>query len=186
MKRDEPFDPISKSNVQCEGLLYRAATLGDRDVISRLMAERNPHQEFSEILQKTDRELSTLATNSNYRLDVALFNGAVVGFCRYYHSSELSESRKIHPAPEGWYGMGIMVDSKMRRKGIARFLTSNRLKTLKENGVKEFYSIVDAKNLTSLHMHREFGFEEISRGTGFLHITLESGSGSLFRKLLNL
>ncbi|MEK7355471.1 MAG: GNAT family N-acetyltransferase, partial [Bdellovibrionota bacterium] len=99
-------------------------------------------------------------------------------------SAGLPEAKKRFPAPEGWYAMGILIDARFRRSGIARFLSDSRIETLKELGAKEYYSIVDRKNQTSIHMHRRFGFEEIEKGPGFLHIEFESGSGILFRKTI--
>jgi hypothetical protein len=56
--------------------------------------------------------------------------------------------------------------------------------TNKEKGVQELYSIVDAKNLTSIRMHESFGFRKIKEAEGFLHVKLESGRGYLYRKTI--
>lgn len=181
MKRDEPFDPTTRSTNPPENLKFRLAVISDRETISKLMAERNPDRAISEVLKTTDRELQIVATDEKYRLYVADLDGVVLGFCRFYHSSGLPQSKKTYPAPEGWYGMGILVDSHMRRRGIAKFLSLNRLKILKEIGVKEIYSVVDAQNLTSIRMHLKFGFEQIATAPGFLHIGFEGSSGILFR-----
>lgn len=184
MKKDEPFNPSIKSSTTPDNLVFRLVTRDDREAISALMADRNPNLELSEIDSKTDREIVLVETSLTYRLYVAELNKKVVGFCRYYHTSALPDSKKVYPAPEGWYGMGIIVDPKLRRHGIARFLSSNRLNILKDQGASELYSIVDAKNLTSLRMHLEFGFEEVASAEGFLHVKLESGHGHLFRVLV--
>lgn len=184
MKRDEAFSPEVKSSEAPAGLIFRLVQRGDREVITRLMAERNPNQDISVAYKTTDRELDTVEKDPNYRLYVAELDGEVAGFCRYYHSSGLPVAKKVYPAPEGWYGMGILVAPAFRRSGIARFLSENRLRTLKEQGASELYSIVDGKNLTSMRMHREFGFEEVERGPGFLQVKLESGEGVLFRILV--
>ncbi len=181
MKRDEPFDPSIKSSLPPEGLKFRLASQADCDAIAALMAERNPNRELFEVIKGTERELSRVSPDSDYKLYVAELNGEVLGFCRFWHSSGLPAARKTFPAPEGWYAMGIMVHSKSRRKGIARFLSVNRVDALRELKIGEIYSIVDAKNLTSLRMHQDFGFEEIARAPGFLHIKFEAGTGSLFR-----
>lgn len=184
MKKDEPFSPDIKSSAAPENLIFRLVQRGDRDVVTQLMAARNPEKDLSEVYKTTDRELHSVETDPNYRLYVAELDGKVVGFCRFYHSSGLPASKKVYPAPEGWYGMGILVDPEMRRQGIARFLFANRIRVLKEQGVQELYSIVDAKNLTSLRMHREFGFLEVARGAGFLQVKLESGDGYLFKAVV--
>jgi len=184
MKQDSPFDPTTKSKAPPSNLKFRIVDRNDRDAITALMAIRNPQVDLTHISEKMDKELDLVETDPTYRLYVAELDGKVVGFCRYYHSSRLPDSKKVYPASEGWYGMGIMVDPTIRRQGIARFITLNRLKVLKESGVTEFYSIVDANNFTSLKMHRKFGFEEVGRAEGFLHIKLESSDGFLFKKLI--
>lgn len=181
MKKDELFNPDIKSSAPPEDLIFRLVRRGDREVVTQLMKGRNPEKDITELYKTTDRELNSVETDPKCKLYVAELNGKVVGFCRYYHSSGLPNAKKIYPAPEGWYGMGILVAPEMRRCGIARFLFANRLRVLKEQGGRELYSIVDAKNLTSMRMHREFGFEEVARGVGFLHVKLESGDGFLFK-----
>lgn len=184
MRNDEPYKPDIKSGIASQDLKYRPACKDDSQAISELMADRNPQIPITKVHETTDRELQTLEIDPDYRLYVAELDGQVVGFCRYYHSRGLPHSKKIYPAPEGWYGMGILVNSKWRRNGIARFLSLNRQKNLKADGVSEIYSIVDESNLTSVRMHHEFGYQEIDRAPGFLHVKLESGKGILFRLLI--
>ena len=78
--------------------------------------------------------------------------------------------------------MGILVDSAFRRQSIARFMFHNRLNCLAKIGAHTLYSIVDCENLASIKMHQEFGYEEMQKAPGFLHIKLESGEGILYRK----
>lgn len=181
MKRDELFNPAFKSTEVSTELIFRLAERKDLSVICNLMAERNPALDISQISKNTNREFERLESDSSYKLYVTELKNEVVGFCRFYHSAGLPEHKKIYPSPEGWYGMGIMVSSKYRRKNIARFMTLNRVEVLKKNGVKEIYSIVDSDNLTSMKMHHEFGYSEISRGKGFLHLKFDKGVGCLFK-----
>lgn len=181
MKIDQPFNPSSKSSNTPKGLTFRLATRKDCSAITNLMAERNPSFDISQLLSNTNRELDRLESDANYKLCVAELNNEVVGFCRFYHSSGLPSHKNIYPSPEGWYGMGIMVDSKFRRQNIARFISLSRIDVLKKMGVKEFYSIVDSNNLTSMKMHQEFGYLEISRAEGFLHLKFNEGKGILFK-----
>ncbi|RYZ75890.1 MAG: GNAT family N-acetyltransferase [Proteobacteria bacterium] len=183
MKKDEPFNPEQKSSGPPAGLLFRLATKLDRDAIAGLMAERNPDQDYSEVVHRTDRELETLESDPKYRLFVADLNEEVLGFCRFYDSGGLPESRKVFPGPEGWYAMGTLIRVDWRRRGIARFLSVNRLRELRKLGATEVYSIVDSENLTSMRMHSAFGYEQVAQANGFLHLTFKNG-GVLFR--LNL
>ncbi len=99
----------------------------------------------------------------------------------FFHSSGMPVQKKIYQSPEGWYGMGIMVSPKFRRQNIARFISLSRIDVLKKMGVKELYSIVDSNNLTSMKMHQEFGFVEVARADGFLHLKFDQGTGVLFK-----
>lgn len=184
MKRDEPFNPFIKSIAAPAALKFRLATRNDCEYITNLLAERNPNIEVSKLQSNTKRELERLDTDLNYKLCVAELKSVVVGFCRFYHSSGMPEPKKVYPSPVGWYAMGIMVDSRFRRKNIARFLSINRIEFLKKNGVKELYSIVDSNNLTSMRMHQDFRFEEILRADGFLHLKFDKGKGVLFKLTL--
>ncbi len=184
VKIDAVFNPSVKSTPPPAGLQFRLAQPKDREPIAKLMSERNPGQAASEIMKRTDREIELVSTDDDYRLFVAELNGAVIGLCRYYHSSGLPTEKLKFSAPDGWYGMGILVEPSWRRRGIARFLFENRLVHLQKHGAFEMYSIVDARNLTSIRMHEEFGFEEVASAPGFLHIQLESGFGILFRRSL--
>ncbi len=184
MKRDEPFNPLSKSADTPLGLKFRLAERKDCSAVSKLMSERNPTIEASQILSNINRELDRVETDSNYKLYVAELKNEVIGFCRFYHSSGMPAQKKIYPSPEGWYGMGIMVDSKFRRQNIAHFISLSRIEVLKKMDVREFYSIVDSNNLTSMRMHQEFGYIEISRAEGFLHLKFNEATGVLFKLII--
>lgn len=181
MKKDEAFEPSIKSTTLPEGIIFRLATRADLNAISNLMAERNPFQSFAEIEASTNREIDRVESGVAYKLFVAELRGSVLGFCRFYHSDGLPPNKKINPSPEGWYGMGILVSSKSRRQNIARFLSTERIKVLKSLGAIDFYSVVDANNLTSMKMHQEFGFVEIKRAPGFLHISFNDSIGCLYK-----
>ena len=181
MKRDEPFDPSIKSKKFPEGLIFRIANRQDCDSINILTYERNPFQSMKEIEDGTTREIERMESGASYKLYVAELNKEIIGFCRFANSDGLPASKKIYSGPEGWYGLGILVSPKYRRQNIAKFLTLKRNEVLKNLGVKEFYSVVDAKNLTSLKMHKEFGYIEIARAPGFLHIGFNDGVGCLLK-----
>jgi ribosomal protein S18 acetylase RimI-like enzyme len=181
MKRDEPFDSSIKSRTVPDGLVFRLAHRRDCDSINALTAERNPSQNIADIAAGTNREMDRIEAGESYKLYVAELKGEVVGFCRFAHSDGLPANKKIYPAPEGWYGLGILVAPKFRRQNIANFLSSKRTEILKDLRAKEFYSVVDSSNQTSMKMHQNFGYVEIGRAPGFLHIGFNGGIGCLFK-----
>ncbi len=181
MQENEPFNPAIKSATALADLLFRLAEAGDREFVTKLMSERNPDKSQVELMKTTDREIVLNSTDPKYRLFVAELNGSVVGLCRYFHSERLPAEKLLFPAPHGWYCMGLLVDNKFRRQGIARFLFQGRLESLRSQGALVIYSMADSENLASQKMHKAFGFEEIERATGFLQINFDSGSGHLYR-----
>jgi ribosomal protein S18 acetylase RimI-like enzyme len=180
-KANEPFNPEIKSEVASEKLLFRLAKNSDADVIARLMHIRNPFAEYLDLLKNTNKEIAYNSTDELYRVFVAELDGRVVGFCRYYHSKGI-KSKKVYPAPEGFYCMGIIVDPNVRRKSIARFLSEKRFEWLSAEGIEEVYSCVAGDNPTSLTMHEKFGFERVKRVPGVHHIPFDCGYGYLFLK----
>jgi GNAT superfamily N-acetyltransferase len=180
MKKDEPFRAESRSSPSLNGLKFRIGDQKDREAIARLMSDRNPEVALSEHLSRTDQEILRNSSDPLYWLFVAEFEERVVGLCRYFHSSGLPETRRVYPAPDGWYCMGMLVDSSLRRKGVARFLFQNRLESMKSRGATVVYSAVDSENLTSIRMHEVFGYNEVARAPGFLHLSFGNGTGILY------
>lgn len=150
------------------------------DEITALMHERNPHLSFEDLKNKTLNEIKLNSEDSYYWIYVAVVKEEVVGFCRFYHSQGLPTHKKIFPSPEGWYGMGILVTKKWRRKRIATFLSEERIKKLRELKASTFYSVVDSENLTSRKMHEEFGFNKIEEAQGFLHLDFKDKKAYLY------
>ena len=180
MKIDEKFAPNTKSSAAPAGIKFVLAEEKHSSPINKLMMERNPHEDIEKIKLKTKRELDFNKNDPFYWLYVATINDNVVGLCRFFHSKGMPVERKKYPTPEGWYGMGILVHKDWRRKNIARFLTQERIKKLKELNADALFSIVDINNLTSKKMHEEFGFKKIDQAKGFLHLEFEE-TGILYQ-----
>lgn len=181
MKIDEPFNPNIKSLSIPDNILFQLANESHFDSICSLMSERNPDEELESIKKKTEREITLNKNDPQYRLFVATINNEVVGLCRFYNSSGLPQSKIKFESPAGWYAMGTLVSNKHRRKSIAKFLSQERVKILKGLNVHELYSIVDANNETSLKMHQEFGFKEVGRAKGYLHLDFQDSIAVLFK-----
>lgn len=146
-----------------------------------MMLERNPTASREDIIKKTNREIELNKSDPFYWLYIAKVDSEVVGFCRFFHSQGMPQEKKRYPAPEGWYGMGILVKKEWRRKNIARFLSKERIKRLKELKADTLYSVVDVNNLTSRKMHAQFGFIKMKEAKGFLHLEFET-NGILYRR----
>lgn len=181
MKIDEPFNPDIKSSAPPENIFFKLADRAHIRSINLLMSARNPLDKMEDIDKKTHKEISLNMTDPEYRLFVALLDNEVVGLCRLYNSRKLAPEKLKFEAPEGWYAMGTLVSSQYRRKGIAKFLSEERRKFLKSINVSTLYSMVDVENKTSLKMHQEFGFEEVARAKGFLHLDFPNSSAILFK-----
>lgn len=82
------------------------------------------------------------------------------------------------PAPAGHYLGGVTVDPAWRRRGVGTMLTTFRLRWIWERDVEAWY-VVNATNVASMAMHREFGFTEISEAAAFHTTTFEGGNGFL-------
>ncbi len=180
MKIDEIYSPETKSLSLPAGIQFMLAKEVHSLSINEMMLERNPHVDKEQIQLKTKRELEFNLNDPFYWLYVASINDQVVGLCRFFHSQGMPANKKKHPAPEGWYGMGILVHKDWRRQNIARFLTEQRIEKLKELKADHLYSVVDNNNLTSKRMHEEFGFKRIDQAKGFLHLEFEE-TGLLYQ-----
>lgn len=184
MKKDTIFNPDVCSSGMPAGLVFRVAEERDLEGVVSLMYERNPTQDRTAIVRQTEREIALNVSDPKYWLFVADLDGQVVGFARCYHSTGLPPGKARFPSPEGWYWMGLMVDSSLRRRSVGRFLYENLTRDLKGRGAYEVYSMVDVENAASVRMHERFGFEEVERGHGFLNIDFAGSSGILYRRAL--
>ena len=181
MKTDEPFNPNIKSTSTPKNIFLKLAEEVHIDGLCDLMAERNPLEKKEDIKMKTEREVALNVNDPNYRLFVAILENEIVGLSRFYHSKGLPVSKLKFDSPDGWYAMGTLVAKHHRRKGIARFLFKERIKVLEKINVKSLYSVVDINNLTSIKIHLEFGFLEIKRAKGFLHLDFQDSEAILFK-----
>lgn len=181
MKIDEPFNPSIKSHPTPENIICKIADESHLESITLLMAERNPHLKIEDLRKKTERELYLNIHDPEYRLLVAVIENEVVGLCRFYHSKNLPIEKKKFKSPEGWYAMGTLVSADHRRKNIAKFLSDERLKYLKIHNAPSLYSAVDTNNKTSIRMHEKFGYEEVERAQGFLHLDFQPSTAILYK-----
>jgi GNAT superfamily N-acetyltransferase len=83
-------------------------------------------------------------------------------------------------APAGWYLFGVVVRDRWRRLGIGIELTRQRLAWIGDRAEAAYY-FANARNVTSIDLHRKLGFDEVTRDFTFPGASFEGGAGILFR-----
>ncbi len=111
---------------------------------------------------------------------VAEHAGKVIGYGRSGRLTKeaLKDARSM---PIGWYLMGIVVLPEMRRRGIARALTRERLKVMKKIS-RVIYYFCNKDNEASIRLHEEFSFKVHSRDFYYPTRDFGPGEGVLFRR----
>lgn len=185
MQVDEPYNPNINSDDISDYLEFKQASCDDVQSVFELMSERNPYLEKGKLYQKVKKEITELNDGKNYGVFVAIYDGQVVGFCRFYHSNSVASEKIKYDSPKGYYLMGICVLKSMRRKGVAKFLSDNRFSYLQSLGAKYAYSCVAIDNNTSQRMHKSFGFIKLKVIQGVLTVNFEPNKGILYIKNLS-
>ena len=83
-------------------------------------------------------------------------------------------------APCGYYLVGVIVAPPARRRGVGRALTEARLAWI-GGRAREAWYFANAQNDASLELHRQLGFEEVTRSFWFPEVTFDGGEGVLCR-----
>ncbi|MEE8105991.1 MAG: GNAT family N-acetyltransferase [Planctomycetota bacterium] len=110
---------------------------------------------------------------------VAENDGARIGFARAGRFVPPEDAPK-NCTPAGWYLLGVIVEEAWRRQGAGRVLTADRLKWIAARA-DEAWFFLDADNETSIALHTEFGFEEITRDFWFPGSNFDRAGGVLLR-----
>ncbi|OUR95722.1 hypothetical protein A9Q84_14570 [Halobacteriovorax marinus] len=185
MKVDEPFDNSVKSFDLSKELTFSLAVTEDVESVFELMSERNPKMDKKSLRVNVEREIQEYCDGKVYGVFVAKLKGRVVGFCRYYHSESVPKEKIKFESPSGYYGMGIVVSSDMRRHGIAKFLSKKRFEWLRDLGATCLYSCVAMGNETSQRMHEGLGFVRLGEIDGALTVVFDEMGGVLFYRDLS-
>lgn len=101
----------------------------------------------------------------------------VIGYGRVSYFDRPDDSEPS-VAPAGYYLGGVLVDPEVRRFGVGRALTVARMEWVSERA-DELWYFANARNEASLEMHKELGFEEVSRQFTFPGVTFDGGEGVL-------
>ena len=158
-------------------LCLRLARTEDLAALASITAERDSG-DGEQARARFERELATPELART--LWIAELAATVVGYARARFLKRPPDGPPNHQ-PEGWYLGGVVVTPAWRRKGVGRRLTRLRLTELEALGAREVYFGVNATNGASIDMHREFGFEEVTRDFYAPGITFTGGVGILFR-----
>ncbi|MBI2395489.1 MAG: GNAT family N-acetyltransferase [Deltaproteobacteria bacterium] len=158
----------------------RLAGRDDIERIAALSAERSGRDVGASVSRVTS-ELD--GGGGGHAIMVAVRHAQVVGFGRIRNVGP-DEAARHHPAPAGWYMLGLVVDRHLRRMGIGTGLSLARFAWLKERGAMEAHSLVSSQNPTSIDFHASLGFEVVRVGPGFLDVSFDCGKGYLMRRCL--
>ena len=140
--------------------------------------------DLAEHVLRLDRaawELSLTAsvTEPERMLHVAEDAGQIVGYARSTYWTPPADAPP-NTAPSGWYLLGLVVTPEYRRRGVGRALTVARLEALAERADEVWY-FANARNKSSLDLHAELGFTEVTRDFWFPGLTFDGGVGILAR-----
>lgn len=175
-----PRHPDQSESVLPKGLVLVEATTDDVNGIVKLIVEREGDT-WDAVLPKAQRWLA--ASPDAQRTFVARLNDSVVGYGRASLVRNAADP-SAPPVPEGWYLMGVIVAEAFRRRGIGAELTHHRLAWIARRADEAYY-FANSKNLASIDLHRNFGFEPIQQDFRFPGAAFsEGGVGVLYRAAL--
>lgn len=163
------YEPDAHSLRPVDEVDIRPAVTTDLDSLASVMAVRGG----------TAADYEGRAGRLIERLDVLLIaekSGAAVGWCG-------TQKISIHPDAEPeWLIAGLTVVPGMRRQGIGVRLLSGVLRCTGLSAPAEpVFSVINARNLASIDLHRRLGFVEVERAATFAGIDFVGGEGVLLR-----
>ncbi|MBU2664805.1 GNAT family N-acetyltransferase [Actinoplanes bogorensis] len=127
-----------------------------------------------------ETSLTDSVTDPERMLFVAeLSDGRIAGYARATRWTPPDDAPP-NAAPAGWYLLGLVVAPEHRRRGIGRALTVARLEAVAGRATEIWY-FANAHNQSSLDLHTELGFTEVTRDFWFPGLTFDGGVGVLAR-----
>lgn len=152
-------------------VVVREAALGDVESCVRIMMAReagSPERRRSRLRQCVESEAEAFF--------VAEVDRTVAGFGRV---QLLTPPPHAPPngIPLGWYLIGVMVDSRWRRRGVGDALTKARLGWVWQRANEVWY-FANAKNQASIDLHSQYGFVEVTRDFTVEGLTFGGGDGT--------
>ena len=162
-----PYSPDVRGVVD-EGIVVRPAGAHDVAGVVVVAESRGPQAEGY-----ADR-VAGWVDDPAPRVLVADRDGAVVGWA-------MAGPRADGPdAPAGYYVGALTVLPEGRRRGAGDRLLAG-LCDWTWGRATRLWSVVNARNLASIAVHRRHGFDEVDRGPAFAGVTFTGGEGVLLR-----
>jgi Sortase and related acyltransferases len=141
-----------------DNLVIRDATMADLPTIVRIYNETIPGRmvtaDTTEVTVEERRPwLAAHLKNKNRPFWIAVSDGQVCGW--------LSLSTFYgRPAYQGTVEISLYIDATFRRQGIGSRLIRQALERAGHFGIKTILAFIFGHNLPSLHLFRQFGFEQ--------------------------
>lgn len=163
------YDPMSRREPITAVL--RDAAPSDLDALSaiELTAVTRTRDDWATMIEKAQ-------TDEDRLLLVADADGELAGFAQAHFLPQHAADQ----APAGYYLTGVTVLPAFRRGGLGRTFTAARLDWIRGRAAAAWYFAASA-NAVSIHLHDQFGFEEVRRAPRIQGVSFESGEGVLFR-----
>jgi GNAT superfamily N-acetyltransferase len=159
-------------------LIIRPSVIEDRDELARIRSQRGDGT-VEHFIERYDRDLKNHGAAPDNLLLTATVDGVIVGFAKVAWI-EPKPDAPANAAPAAFYLAGVNVDLEHRRRGIGRELTRRRMEWIAERASEVFY-FANARNLTTIDLHAELGFLEVTRDFYVSGATFDGGVGILFR-----
>jgi ribosomal protein S18 acetylase RimI-like enzyme len=164
------YEPASRARTPVV-VVVREAAPGDVEACVRIMMAReagSPERLRARLRQSVESEAEGFF--------VAEVDRTVAGFGRVQLLTP-----PPHPPPNGiplgWYLIGVMVDSRWRRRGFGDALTRARLGWVWQRANEVWY-FANAKNQASIDLHSQYGFVEVTRDFTVEGLTFDGGDGT--------
>jgi len=171
----EPYEPEANRREPADVEVARAEPR-DVEALARLVVQRGGLP-VEDVRPRFAREVEL--DDPGHGLWVARLGGEAVAFARLAYQERPADCVPNHQ-PAGWYMTGVIVDEAHRRRGIARRLTRARIDFLLPRAAEVYY-VANARNRSSIDLHADFGFEELTRDFHAPRVSFTGGEGILFR-----
>lgn len=173
------YEPQVRSSLNYH-IQLMPANLTHIDGVARLISERNDIQKEMLVAKLEKTFLKADENEIGFQMFVALDGCVVVGYgrCQWMAMSEIEGAYNL---PDGWYLMGMIVDSGYRRQGIGRRLCEARIRWIKQQSSNAYY-YVNALNEVSIRLHKHLGFYELTTDFGFPGLSFKGGEGGILFK----